>query len=83
MVGLRDRKSEMVGRLLELEVLGGNREKAERMVEARKEYMIGTLDMIKEKYGSAEGYVMNECGLGPEELEGVRRNLRSRQAAAL
>ncbi|KAL9056509.1 MAG: hypothetical protein Q9162_002884 [Coniocarpon cinnabarinum] len=83
MVGLRDRKSEMVGRLLELEVLGGNREKAERMVEARKEYLIGTLDMIKEKYGSAEGYVMNECGLGPEELEGVRRNLRSRQAAAL
>lgn len=37
--------------------------------------MMATLKMIKEKYGSAEGYVTKECGLTQEEVEMIRTNL--------
>lgn len=41
----------------------------------RAEYMIATLKMIKEQFGSAEGYVVEKCGLTKEEVEKIRKNL--------
>lgn len=35
--------------------------------------MLAALAMIREKYGSAEGYVRNVCGLSTEEIERIRQ----------
>ena len=37
--------------------------------------MMATLKMIKEKYGGAEGYVIDQCGLTKAEVEKIRKNL--------
>jgi Tyrosine phosphatase family len=37
--------------------------------------MLATLKMIREKFGSAEQYVIEKCGLTKEEVEKIRRNL--------
>lgn len=52
-----------------------NRPAAERMVSSKRESMIGTLKMIREKYGGVEDYVRKECGLSGGEIEQIRRNL--------
>jgi hypothetical protein len=57
------------------EVLEKGRQAALRMVGARKESMLGSLDMIDRVYGSAESYMRKECGLGDDELNRLRRNL--------
>ncbi|KAF2728779.1 hypothetical protein EJ04DRAFT_476837 [Polyplosphaeria fusca] len=46
-----------------------------RMVGARRESMLGALEMVDRVYGGAEAYMRKECGLGDQELEGLRRNL--------
>ncbi|KAJ9657392.1 hypothetical protein H2201_008186 [Coniosporium apollinis] len=48
------------------------REGVERMVTARKENMEATLEMIQERYGGAEGYVRDVCGLSEEEVGRLR-----------
>lgn len=81
MTGLRSRKSELVEHLLrvaesmDIRAIKGNPEAAERMVGARKESMLGTLALIRQKYGSVEGYVVNKCGLKPEDVQRIRQNL--------
>lgn len=37
--------------------------------------MLATLREVKEKFGSAEGYVLEKCGLTKEEVERIRKNL--------
>ncbi len=37
--------------------------------------MLGTLKAIREKYGSAEGYVIQKCGLTKDEVQRIRKNL--------
>jgi len=41
----------------------------------RKEYMLATLDMIRQRYGSVEGYVIDHCRVSPETIKRLRRNL--------
>lgn len=31
-----------------------------------------TIRLVKEKYGSIEGYIRNECGLRQEEIQGIK-----------
>ena len=50
---------------------------------SRSEYMMATLEMIRAKYGSAEGYAMHACGLNAEDMGKIRNNLRSEIAAVL
>ncbi|OJD35067.1 tyrosine phosphatase [Diplodia corticola] len=52
---------------------GAGKEGAERMSGAKKDSMLRTLVMIREKYGSAEGYVRTVCGLSTEEIERIRQ----------
>lgn len=54
---------------------GVAREAALRMVGARKETMVGTLEMVDRVFGGSERYMREVCGLGDEELEALRRNL--------
>jgi hypothetical protein len=37
--------------------------------------MLATLRVIKEKFGGAEGYVIEKCGLSKEEVEKLKSNL--------
>jgi Tyrosine phosphatase family len=37
--------------------------------------MLSTLKVIREKYGGAEGYVINKCGLTNADVEKIRTNL--------
>lgn len=51
------------------------RKAALRMLGARRESMLGALEMLRNEWGSAEGYVRGVCGLGDGEVEALRRNL--------
>jgi hypothetical protein len=44
-------------------------------IDRRRENMLGTLAMIRERYGSVESYVVNHLGVSPESVEQIRRNL--------
>ncbi len=57
------------------EILEKGRQAALRMVGARKESMIKSLEMLSERFGGAERYIREVCGLGDRELEALRRNL--------
>ncbi|TPX09758.1 uncharacterized protein E0L32_009097 [Thyridium curvatum] len=73
--GLADRKEEFVAGLLRSAALQGDREGASRMVSSRRENMLATLALIREKYGSVEQYVERECGLSADQVAQLRRNL--------
>ncbi|KAL2020475.1 hypothetical protein VTK56DRAFT_8360 [Thermocarpiscus australiensis] len=74
-LGLAARKDEIVRHLVRGEALFGDRARAERMVSARRENMLGTLRLIRERYGSVESYVVDCLGVSRTSVERVRRNL--------
>lgn len=37
--------------------------------------MLATLDMIKNKYGGAEGYLKQKCGFEDKDVERIRKNV--------
>ena len=55
------------------EVLAKGRQAALRMIGARKESMLGSLEMVDRVWGGAEAYLRKVVGLGDEELEGLDR----------
>jgi hypothetical protein len=57
------------------EMMEVGRRAALRMVSARKESMLRTLEMVDSEFGGSEKYMREKCGLSEEELEGLRRNL--------
>ena len=79
--GLAARRQELVAHLLNvaekmnIESIKGNPEAAERMVGARKDSMLATLAMIREKYGSVETYVVDQCRVTPAAVDQIRNNL--------
>ncbi|OIW30671.1 hypothetical protein CONLIGDRAFT_287682 [Coniochaeta ligniaria NRRL 30616] len=80
-LGLAARKDEFVAHLLNvaeamnIESIKHNREAAERMVGASKDSMLATLAMIREEYGSVEGYVVDRCRVTPAAVDQIRKNL--------
>lgn len=75
-IGLRPTRDKVVERLMKSPVFanagGGGKERAERMVGARKESMLAMLEMVEKKWGGAEGYARDACGLSEEEVERIR-----------
>ncbi|KAI4645647.1 uncharacterized protein J4E79_010825 [Alternaria viburni] len=57
------------------EILEKGRQAALRMVGSRKESMLASLEMLDSRFGGAERYMREYCGLGDGELEALRRNL--------
>ncbi|KAH8725475.1 tyrosine phosphatase family-domain-containing protein, partial [Phaeosphaeriaceae sp. PMI808] len=57
------------------EALEEGRAAALRMVGAKKESMLKSLEMLDREFGGAEKYMRNMCGLGDGELDALRRNL--------
>lgn len=74
-LGLGDRREEFVAHLVQTPPLLGDRPAALRMVSSRRESMLGTLAMMRERWGGAEAFVRSECGLSEAEIEAVRANL--------
>lgn len=78
-VGLKEMKPYFLERIMANETFqkpdGPGRAGAERMVTCTKENMLATLEMMRREYGSAEGYVLNACGLSKDEMEAVKRIL--------
>lgn len=74
-LGLQARRAEFIAHLVSRPPLEGRRAEAERMVSSRRENMLATLAVLREKWGGAEGYVVKELGLTKEEVEAIRRNL--------
>ncbi len=74
-LGLAPRKEEIIQQLTRGDALGGDRAKAERMVGASKDNMLGTLAMVRERYGSVQRYVVEHLGVSPASIEQLRRNL--------
>jgi len=72
-VGLGEWKRIMTERLTPM--LGGDRERADRMVGASEESMLASLDMMRETYGGPEAYVREILGFGEEDVERIRKNL--------
>jgi hypothetical protein len=75
-IGLRSTRDAVVIRLMKSPVFanagGGGRARAERMVGARPESMLAMLEMVDRKWGSAEGYMKQMCGLTDEEIKNVK-----------
>jgi hypothetical protein len=51
------------------------------MISAQPEKMAATIEMMKEVYGGAEGYVREVVGLSGEQIEQIRKNLLSDEEA--
>ena len=62
------------------EALEQGRQAALRMVGARKESMLGALELVSREWGSAEGYLRKIVGLEDVELEALRHNLVVQEA---
>jgi hypothetical protein len=60
------------------EALEKGRQAAIRMVGARKESMLGALEMLDREFGGADAYMREKCGVSAEEIERLRVNLVER-----
>lgn len=52
-----------------------NRAGVERMLSAKKENMIATLEYIEKQFGGAEGYLKKNLGFNDEDIESIRQTL--------
>ncbi|USP75039.1 hypothetical protein yc1106_02313 [Curvularia clavata] len=60
---------------MEPQVMERGRQAALRMVGAKKESMLRSLDMLDDVFGGAERYLRERCGMSDTELEALRTNL--------
>ncbi|KAH7390251.1 tyrosine phosphatase family-domain-containing protein [Cadophora sp. MPI-SDFR-AT-0126] len=75
-IGLtREWKDAVMVHLMQNPALMDNLQGAKNMISSKAENMLSTLEMIREKYGGAEGYAIDKCGLTEEEVGMIRKNL--------
>jgi hypothetical protein len=72
---VREKNEEEQGNTNIEDVEERGREAALRMISARKEAMLGTLEMVDREWDSAEGYLKKVVGLEERDLDGLRRSL--------
>jgi protein-tyrosine phosphatase len=53
----------------------GRRDAVERMLSAKKENLVATLEWLDEAYGGVRGYLTRGLGFADEEVEMIRKNL--------
>jgi hypothetical protein len=66
-----------VERLLKNPALEGDETGVRNMVSSKHENMLASLEMIGNEFDGCEGYMRKWCGLGDEEIETLRKRLRS------
>lgn len=74
-LGLRERREEFVAHLVQSPPLLGDRPAALRMTQSRRQSMLDTLAMLRDRWGGAEAFVRHECGLSAAEVDAVRANM--------
>ncbi|RDL41570.1 uncharacterized protein BP5553_01549 [Venustampulla echinocandica] len=75
-VGLSNEwKQDVIEHLMDNPALHGNVEGAWNMISAKAANMLATLKVIKEKFGGAERYMIENCGLTKDEVEKIKSNL--------
>ncbi|CAM1501578.1 Fc.00g035620.m01.CDS01 [Cosmosporella sp. VM-42] len=74
-IGLGDFRKAIIDSLMRNPALEQNPEGANRMLSARPENLLAALVMLRQEYGSVEKYVLNHCGLSPDDVAQIRRNL--------
>ncbi|KAH6651725.1 tyrosine phosphatase [Truncatella angustata] len=74
-LGLKSRHGEFMRHLIKEPALGGNSAGAWRMIGSRKENMVGTLNKIRETWGSVEKCVIELKFLTEDEIKQLRENL--------
>jgi len=73
--GLRHEMEVWVPLLLKEPAYNGDEDAVRRSLSARKDSMMGTLELLESKYGGAEGYLVKHLGFSKEDTEKIRRNL--------
>ncbi|KFY11343.1 hypothetical protein V492_04522 [Pseudogymnoascus sp. VKM F-4246] len=74
-LGLAQWREQVVAGLMASQTVPSDRTGALNMLSARSENMMATLKMIREKYGGAEAYIREQCGLGDEEIAQIKSSL--------
>ncbi|KAI0176488.1 tyrosine phosphatase [Hypoxylon sp. FL1284] len=74
-VGLRPLHETIISNLMKDAAFIGNPNGARRMVLAQKETMLGTLQMIRQRYGSVENCVTSLGLLSADQVDQLRRNM--------
>ncbi|KAK0105369.1 hypothetical protein ONS96_004761 [Cadophora gregata f. sp. sojae] len=75
-IGLtKEWKDAVMVHLMQNPALRENLQGAKNMISSKAENMLSTLEMIREKFGGAEGYAIDRCGLAKEEVGLIRKNL--------
>jgi protein tyrosine/serine phosphatase len=75
--GLAPLREQFVERLLKNPALEGDETGVRNMVSSKHENMLASLEMIENEFDGCEGYMRKWCGLGDEEIETLRKRLRS------
>ncbi|TGO89678.1 hypothetical protein BPOR_0098g00090 [Botrytis porri] len=68
-------KAGIIKHLMTHPAIKDDHEGAENLISSKAENMLATLKMLHEKFGGAESYVIEKCGLTIDEVERIRRNL--------
>ncbi|KAL5527764.1 hypothetical protein ACEPAG_6565 [Sanghuangporus baumii] len=74
-VGREPVRTKILQRLSKEPIFAENKDAALNMLTSRRETMLAFLQMLREKYGGAEGYVQKCCGLSKDDIKTIRRNL--------
>ncbi|KAL5507879.1 hypothetical protein ACEPAH_5497 [Sanghuangporus vaninii] len=74
-IGREPVRTKILQRLSKEPIFAENKDAALNMLTSRRETMLAFLQMLREKYSGAEGYVQKCCGLSKDDIETIRRNL--------
>jgi len=74
-IGLQEWKKGAVRGLAERLNLGLSTQEASNMLSAKAVNMRAFLNMMRERYGGAEAYVRDKCGMSVEDVANIRANM--------
>ncbi|KAM5347156.1 hypothetical protein ACJ41O_010161 [Fusarium nematophilum] len=74
-VGLGEFREELLAAVMKSPQLHENPEGAKRMLGAKPENMLAALEALRQQHGSVEQYVVDKCGISPDGVEQIRKNL--------
>jgi len=74
-VGREPFRESILKRLAQEPIFEANKSAALNMLSSRHETMLAFMKMLEERYGGAEGYVKQYCGLDDSDLQTIRQNM--------
>ncbi|THH11937.1 hypothetical protein EW145_g314 [Phellinidium pouzarii] len=74
-IGREPARTLILKRLAKEPIFAENKDAALNMLTSRRETMLAFLDLLRNKYGGAEGYMQKFCSLSAEDVQEIRHNL--------